>query len=488
MPWAMPLLTAGEIRDAEQAWFAAGHPSFDLMLEAAAGVANALNRLSRGDRVRVLVLAGPGNNGGDALVVAHFLEGNGHSVVVVGLPPESGWSGDARRARELWAGPILPPGNPLPEADVIVDGLFGIGLSRPLEGAAADLVRRVNALAAPVIAIDMPSGVDSETGDVRGDAIVAAITVTFHCGKPGLFLFPGRGLGGAPEILDIGLPFPPSRLWRNGPGLWRLPGPGPMDHKYSRGGALLWSGPALATGASRLAAQAALRAGAGAVTLVGPAEALRVHAAHLTAVMLREGDAQAFARLLGEAKWRAACVGPGAGGGVRCVAGAALQSGKALVLDADALTAFEGEADHLARLIARHPRPVVLTPHEGEFARLFPHIGGSKLARARDAAQQSGAVVVLKGADSVIASPDGRAAINANAPPWLATAGSGDVLAGIATGLLAQGMPGFEAACAATFLHGALGEALGPGLTADDLTGPAFAPVLSSLVAEQGDA
>ncbi len=486
MPRAAPLLTAADMRAAEASWFAAGHDSFALMRKAAAAVAGAAADMLPADG-RVLVVAGPGNNGGDGLVAAAMLRALGHQVTVAALARRT-WRGDAARAAAGWGLPLLGPDDPWPDADLVIDALFGIGLARPLEGAAAALVARMNACAAPKLAIDLPSGIDSDTGAVLGAAVMADRTVTFHTGKPGHWLLPGRLHRGALSIADIGLPPAPARLWLNGPGLWRLPVPDADTHKYARGGALIWSGPELATGASRLAARGSLRAGAGAATLVGEAAALRVHAAHVTAIMLREGDAQAFARLLGEAKWRAACVGPGAGQGARCVAGAALQSGKALVLDADALTAFGGEVEHhLSRLIARHPRPVLLTPHEGEFARLFPQLSGSKLARARDAAQQPGAVVVLKGGDSVIAAPEGRAAINANAPPWLATAGSGDVLAGIATGLLAQGMQGFEAASAATFLHGALGEALGPGLIADDLTGPAFRAVLSSLFAQQGD-
>lgn len=469
MPWAAPLLTAADMRALEAKWFAAGNGSFDLMQAAAACVANSVNDLAGEDPLRILVLAGPGNNGGDALVTAHFLEGNGHRVAVIGMPPDGGWRGDAATARELWGGPILVPDADWPDADILVDGLFGIGLTRPLEGVALELVRRANAHPAPIVAIEVPSGVDSDTGDVLGDAIIARRTVTFHCGKPGLFLFPGRMCTGEPHIVDIGLPFGGFRLWRNGPGLWQLPQPFAIHHKYARGGALIWSGPELATGASRLAACAALRAGAGAVTLFGPADALRVHATHLTAVMLREGDAQGFARLLGDGKWRAACVGPGAGEASRCVAGAALESGKAVVLDADALTAFAGEADHLARLVRRHERPVVLTPHEGEFARLFPDIAGSKLDRAMAAAARTGAVVVLKGPDTVIAAPEGHAIINANAPSFLATAGSGDVLAGFITAFLAQGQPGFDAAAAAVWLHGATAIHVGPGLIAEDL-------------------
>lgn len=468
-PWVAPIVTAAEMRAIEQAWFAAGNPTFGLMQQAAAGVAHAVDQLVGDARLRILVLAGPGNNGGDALAAAHFLEGTGHQVEVIGLPPSDGWHGDARTARDLWAGPVRSADEGWPEVDLIVDGLFGTGLARPPEGIALDLVRKANSDPAPIVAIDMPTGVDADTGEVLGEAIIARRTVTFHAAKPGILLFPGRMCAGEPFIQDIGLPFGPFRLWRNGPGLWRVPEPSPMAHKYARGGALVWSGPALATGASRLAARAALRAGAGAVTLVGSAEALKVHAAHVTAVMLHEGDAQGFARLLGDAKWRAACVGPGAGSGVRCLAGAALESGKAVVLDADALSAFAGEVDHLARLVRRHERPVVLTPHEGEFARLFPDLVGSKLVRAEAAAALTGAVIVLKGPDTVIAAPQGPAYINANAPNYLATAGSGDVLAGFVTGLLAQGMPGLAAAAAAVWLHGATAIHVGPGLVAEDL-------------------
>jgi hydroxyethylthiazole kinase-like uncharacterized protein yjeF len=306
--------------------------------------------------------------------------------------------------------------------------------------------------------------------------------VTFHAPKPGHLLLPGRAHSGRLTVADIGLPPTASDLVLNAPGLWALPVPAANTHKYARGAALVWSGPELMTGASRLAATAALRIGAGAVTLAGPRDALLVQAAHVTAVMLAEADAQGFARLLAGGRIRAACVGPGAGPQARCVAGAALQAGVPLVLDADALTAFAGEVDHLARLVRRHDRPVILTPHEGEFARLFPQSGGDRLLRARAAAAATGAVVVLKGSDGVIASPCGRAAIMANAPAWLATAGSGDVLAGFATGLLAQGLGGFEAAAAACWVHGDVGNRLGAGLIAEDLCGPAVRNSLRALV------
>jgi hydroxyethylthiazole kinase-like uncharacterized protein yjeF len=486
MTAAAAVLTADSMRAAEAAWFAAGHDSFALMQVAATAVADRAAFMAA-PGARILVLAGPGNNGGDGWLAAGLLTTRGFDVTVrpLGAPRDGS---DAARAAAGWAGAVDPAAQP--EAfGLVIDALFGIGLTRGLEGEAATLAEAVNASGVPVLAVDIASGVDADSGAVPGAAIQAAATVTFHALKPGHLLLPGRQHGGALVVADIGLPPPAGPdLHRNAPGLWHLPVPAPDTHKYARGGALVWSGPALATGAARLAALAALRAGAGAVTLVGPRDALLVNAAHVTALMLAEGDAPGFGRLLADGKARAACVGPGAGPVARAVATAALETGKALLLDADALTGFAGEAGHLARLVGRNPRPVVLTPHEGEFARLFPSLQGSKLARARAAAAETGAVVVLKGADGVIAAPDGRAAINVNAPAWLATAGSGDVLAGLVTGLLAQGLDGFEAACAGAWLHGDAGARLGPGLTADDLAGPVLREVLAALLTQPASA
>jgi NAD(P)H-hydrate epimerase len=477
-----PILTAAAMRAAEAAHFAAGADSYAVMTRAAGEVARvAAQRLAPG--ARVLVLAGPGNNGGDGHVAARLLAGRGFAVEVqrLGAPTTP----DARRAAAEWTPALAGAGGGAADPagfDLIVDALFGIGLTRALTGEAAALVEAANASGVPILAVDIASGVDADSGAVPGPAIRATETVTFHAVKPGHLLLPGRAHTGRLTVVDIGLPATPSDLFLNTPGLWALPVPGLDTHKYARGSALVWSGPELMTGASRLAATAALRIGAGAVTLAGPREALRVHGSHVTAVMLAEADAQGFARLLAGGRIRAACVGPGAGPDARCVAGAALQSGVPVVLDADALTAFAGEADHLARLVRRHDRPVILTPHDGEFARLFPDIGGDRLARARAAAALTGAVVMLKGADGVAAAPEGRAAINANAPVWLATAGSGDVLAGFATGLLAQGLGGFEAAAAACWVHGDVGGRLGAGLIAEDLAGPVVRESLAGLL------
>jgi ADP-dependent NAD(P)H-hydrate dehydratase / NAD(P)H-hydrate epimerase len=449
-----PILTAGAIRAAEDAHFASGADSFALMTRAAQEVAEAVvRRFAPG--ARVLVLAGPGNNGGDGHVAATLLAARGFAVHVHRLGQPHG--ADACRAAAGWTGPVGPAD--MTGFDLIVDALFGIGLARPLQGEAAALVEAANGSGVPILAIDIASGVLADSGETPGAAIRATETLAFHTPKPGHLLLPGRLHSGRLVIADIGLPPPADAdLFVNAPGLWAWPVPAPDTHKYARGGVLVWSGPARQTGASRLAAQAALRAGAGAVTLAGDADALAVHAAHVTAVMLAEADPQGFARLLAAPRIRAACVGPGAGGQARCVAGAALQAGKPLVLDADALTAFANDPAHLARLVRRHDRPVILTPHEGEFARLFPAV-------------------------SVVASPDGRASIIANAPPWLATAGSGDVLAGFATGLMAQGLAGFEAASAAAWLHADLGNRLGPGLIAEDLAGPAVRSSLAPLLA-----
>ncbi len=261
----------------------------------------------------------------------------------------------------------------------------------------------------------------------------------------------------------------------NGPALWQAawPAHGPEAHKYQRGACLVWSGAEFATGAARLAARAALRVGAGIVTLMGEAAALRAHAGHVTAILLAE--ASALPAHLADARLRACVIGPGAGRGAatRDAALAMLRAGPACLLDADALTSLEA---HDLKL----PGNAVLTPHAGEFRALFPALADMpRLEAARAAAAQAGAVVLLKGRETVIAAPDGQAAINRNAPRWLATAGSGDVLAGIIGGLLAQGMAPFEAACAGAWLHGAAGAACGPYLTAEDLDAGLWAALVS---------
>lgn len=469
------LFRIAEMARADAATIAAGTPGIELMENAGAAVAEAI--LARFVPVPTVVLCGPGNNGGDGFVVARRLRLAGWPVSLALLGSRERLRGDAAEAARRWTGATLSLGPAvLDGAGLVVDALFGAGLSRPLEGAAREVIEAVQKRGLSVVAVDIPSGVDGDRGEVLGAAAPARLTVTFHRAKPGHLLLPGRSYVGELVIADIGIPAEISaslgiRLWINRPPLWRahLPRRTAASHKYRHGHALVLGGGMSTSGASRLAARAALRAGAGLVTVLCPESALGVYAAQLTTVMVAPfADHAGFVRQLDDPRRNAILLGPGAGigGGLRRKVLAALGSNKGCVLDADALTSFADRPDELFAAIAG---PCVLTPHEGEFRRLFD-LEGDKLSRAQAAARRSGAVVLLKGADTVIAAPDGRAAIEADAPPALATAGSGDVLAGIALGLLAQGMPAFEAAAAAVWLHGAAARRLGPGLIAEDLT------------------
>jgi hydroxyethylthiazole kinase-like uncharacterized protein yjeF len=480
------VLTVAQMRLADASTIASGTPGSALMERAGAAVAYAMLRRFPHAR-RVLVLAGPGNNGGDGFVAARHLVRFGRSVRVALFGERAALTGDAARAADAWRGPVLAPeAIDLAATDVVVDALFGAGLARPLNGAAGAIAERLAASRLPVLAVDVPSGLDGDGRAIGGVVVRADVTVTFVRRKPGHLLLPGRILCGEVEVADIGIPDAlvdglDARTFENEPGLWRgaLPTPAVDGHKYRRGHVLVLSGPELATGAARLAATAALRSGAGLVTLAGEREALRVHAAHVTSIMLAEAsEPAALGRLLEDPRYHVVVVGPGAGTGAstRGFVEAALAAGRPLVMDADAITAFRGDADALAALIAASGAPVVLTPHTGEFARLFEPDGDirdaeTKLAQARRAAERLGAVVVLKGPDTVVAARDGFASIAANASPSLATAGSGDVLAGIIGGLLAQGMPAPLAASAGVWIHGDAAVRYGRGLIAEDLPG-----------------
>ncbi len=520
----LELLTVAQMAEADRLAVEAGVPFLTLMENAGRAVAEeAMKMVPLG--ARILVMCGPGNNGGDGFVAARLLRERGYSIKVWLYGERDKLKGAAAEMAARWTGGIADSEDDgLFSVDLIIDAVFGAGLSRPIEfGHLTDQFTRV--CDTPVLAVDVPSGLNGDTGQADGPILPATRTITFFRKKPGHVLMPGRAYCGDVVVADIGIPdgvvrkvAGASRI--NAPEHWgwwsHLPHPTSDGHKYTRGHALVVSGPPESTGAARLGARGALRIGAGLVTVASPRAAFPVNAAHLTAIMLKPFDVpHGLGGILDDMRFNAVLIGPGCGVGAvtRDMVAIALQSGACVVLDADALTSFAVETGaragnlspanfgyltpaapetriapetlfeliHAAnaqppearRIQFQPPLPeppqVILTPHEGEFKRLFGAMRGSKLDRARAAAKLSGAIVVLKGADTVIASPTGDAAINDNAPPWLATAGSGDVLAGFVTGLLAQGMRSYEAACAAVWLHGACATAFGPGLIAEDL-------------------
>jgi hydroxyethylthiazole kinase-like uncharacterized protein yjeF len=476
------LLTPAEMAEADRIAIAGGVPGIALMENAGRAVADVAETLG-GERV--LVVAGPGNNGGDGFVAARLLSERGRSVRLMLLGDPVRLKGDAAAAASRWQGAVEPmSAGGLGDADIIIDAIFGAGIDRPVSGEARAMIEAINAKGAPVVAVDLPSGINGASGAVMGTAIKASATVTFFRRKPGHLLLPGRLHCGELHVADIGilptvLGTVDPQTFANETPLWlsQFPQPDIAGHKYSRGHAVVVSGNLPVTGAARLAARGALRAGAGLVTIASPRAALVTHAAENVAIMVQPVDGAAeLAEFLADKRRNAVVLGPGAGvgAGTRDMAVAAFASDAAVVLDADALTSFAGEAEVLRSLIRGKNGDAVLTPHEGEFDRLFSQIETisnlhSKLEKARAAAEFVCALVILKGADTVIAAPDGRAAINANAPATLATAGSGDVLAGIVGGLLAQGMPAFEAAAAGVWLHAEAANAFGPGLISEDL-------------------
>lgn len=477
------LLTPDEMAEADRLTIAGGMPGLTLMENAGAAVADATAALV--PQGHVTVVAGPGNNGGDGFVAARLLAERGYAVKVVLIGDADRLKGDARAAFERWRGPVAAASpDALKDCDVIIDALFGAGLDRVVEGPPRAMIEAMNTGGVPVVAVDLPSGINGASGAVMGAAVKATQTVTFFRKKPGHLLLPGRLHCGPVAVVDIGIPASVLETVRpktfvNGPALWgsRFPLPHIDGHKYSRGHAVVLSGGLSTTGAARLAARGALRAGAGLVTIASPREALAVNAAGSLAIMVRPVDGAAeLAEFLTDERRNAVVLGPGGGVGaaMREEVLAALASEAAIVLDADALTSFAGDPEPLFAAIRGRTAPAVLTPHEGELSRLFNVISGvtkakSKLEKAHTATQVSGAIVLFKGPDTVVAAPDGRASISDNAPPYLATAGAGDVLSGMIAGLLAQGMTGFEAASAAAWLHGEAATAFGPGLIAEDL-------------------
>ncbi|TCT39323.1 NAD(P)H-hydrate dehydratase [Martelella mediterranea] len=477
----MQLLTPEQMGQADQMAAASGIDSHRLMMKAGEAVSAAVLRRFPA-AVRMVVLCGPGNNGGDGYIAAKALFEAGCNVSIYHFGDLANLKGDVAQAFN--ACPVKP--QPLaayaPKAnDVVVDALFGAGLTRSLDPAVQSLILNLRKAGSNVVAVDLPSGISGGTGAALGTAVTASHTITFMRPKPGHFLLPGREHCGTLETFDIGIPqriltSVAGNTYLNEPSLWKahLPATSIQSHKFKRGHLTVFSGGHGTTGAARLSATAGLKAGAGLVTLATPSNACTEATAHLTAIMLREiNNVRELSHWLEDKRLSAFVLGPGFGIGEKARDYTNLLAGNPVVLDADGITSFAESPDRLFYSLSKHPTTFVLTPHEGEFARLFPDIHSDKslgkLEKARAAASRSNAVVLYKGADTVITAPDGRAAINANAPPWLATAGSGDVLSGIIGSLLAQEMPPFEAACAGAWLHGAAGQNAGEGLSAEDL-------------------
>jgi ADP-dependent NAD(P)H-hydrate dehydratase / NAD(P)H-hydrate epimerase len=465
------LLSVAEMRAADAAAIAGGTSGRALMERA--GIAVAAAAAERWAGRDMLVLCGPGNNGGDGLVAARRLREAGFRVRLALLGSRERLRGDAALAASDWPGPVLPVSSDLlRDSDLVIDALFGAGLDRPLAGEALDLVAAIVSRGLDSLAVDVPSGLAGDSGDILGLAAPAKATVTFCRAKPGHFLLPGRSYCGELIVADIGIADDVveklgPRCWQNGPWVWmeQFHWPEAADHKYRRGHVVIRGGSRM-SGAGRLAAHAARRAGAGLVTVLAEEAVLPIYAADQPGLLT--APLSEFSRYLGDRRVACVLLGPGNGmtDDTRRQVQTALASGKACLLDADALGVF---ADDPAALFSSINGPTLLTPHDGEFARLFPALKGDKLVRTRAAAKASGATVLLKGADTVIASPDGRALINANAPATLATAGAGDTLAGIAAAMLGQGMDPLLAGAAAAWLHGAAAAKFGFGLIAEDL-------------------
>lgn len=466
------IITVAQMRDIDARSAELGVPTRLLMENAGAAVAREIQR--RWEPRPTVIFCGPGANGGDGFVAARKLAEAGWPVRVGFLGDRHALTGDAADASSAWMGWVDPASAALlEEQSLVVDALFGAGLSRPLDGEAAEIAAAARRF--DTLAVDLPSGVNGDASEMTGETFRADVTVTFVRKKFAHVLEPSRSLCGDVVVADIGAPAEAldgvvGAPVENGARLWRLPWPQAQAHKHQRGHAMVVSGGAGRTGAARLAARGALRVGAGLVTLISPTTAARDNAQQLTAIMLETAkDVEETCTLAAEGT--ATIVGPAAGLGPRTretvLALAALN--KPLLLDADALTVFAKEAETLFDAL---DATAVMTPHFGEFRRLFPDIAdtsATKIEKTRAAAKRARCVVLLKGPDTVIAAPDGRAAVNTTGSPFLATAGSGDVLAGLIGGLMAQGVDAFDAACAGAWLHGRLGERLGAGLIAEDL-------------------
>jgi hydroxyethylthiazole kinase-like uncharacterized protein yjeF len=478
-----PILTAAEMRAAEDAVIAGGVSVETLMDRAGTAIAHAVRRLAGVNEV--LILCGPGNNGGDGYVATRVLAEMGATVRVAALSEPK--TNAAKSARAGWFGPIetLAEAKPAP---ILVDALFGTGLTRPLdvigtqtqstspaeagaqfgnaideppgspnwtpasagEGAIVGKLRTLATAANLTIAIDLPSGLATDTGKALSTPPVFDLTLVLGAVKPAHVLQPAARYCGHIRLLDISVPTTSQAEVLKTPS---LPTPGPDSHKYTRGMVAIIAG--TMSGASDLAALAAMRAGAGYVTLLGDSQ----------------GPPHALVRTpfsdqaLANDRIGALVIGPGLGRDdtAKVRLEAALNSGHPLIIDGDALRLVDPDRIKALKV------PVILTPHAGEFDALFGKSDADKITRAREAASRANAIVVFKGADTVIAAPDGRVRIAQGASDWLSTAGTGDVLAGAIGAMLAAGLEPLEAAAAGVWLHGDAARRLGPAFIADDL-------------------
>jgi len=489
------LLSNQQVRNADKLTIESGISGFELLSAAGRQVYEVVSQLATASD-RILVACGSGNNGGDGLIAAALLLEAGFDVsVVLSSPPET-VTGDARLALNALGQPVSSlADSTVDNYSIILDAILGSGIDRPVRDDLARWIALVNNSNALIVSVDIPTGICSDSGVVMGTAVAAQHTVTFFRKKTGHVLYPGRQHCGQIHLRQIGIDDSvldqlQPRCFENGTALWQasLPQPSWNSHKYTRGHVVVATGDALSTGAARLAARAALRAGAGLVTLACPSSAVSVVASHVSCEMLETADTAAeFKAILEDERISAVVVGPGLGIGsaTQELVQAALRSTASVVLDADALTSFENCEADLFQLISESKNEVVLTPHFGEFKRLF---GGcirsettqatgsgkqlvvdNKITMSIEAARISGATVVHKGPDTVIATPSSLCVINTNAPPWLSTAGSGDVLAGTIAGYLAQGVTGFKAASIGCWMHAEAASVFGPGLIASDI-------------------
>lgn len=463
------VLPTVKIQELERQVIEGGSSVVELMDRAASGIVEEI--LSHFTVRPTLILCGPGNNGGDAYAVALKLIEKGWPVEAMDIVGSS--SEAAQHYKRLYKKPFLPfSTHDLDHFDLLIDGIFGIGLKRELPQEIQAFIHNVNVRRIPVVSIDMPTGVDSDTGDVRGASLHAKLTITFNYRKPAHLLYPGKLSCGDVILKDIGLGQSPNpNILVNHPELWfdDFPIPNPLDHKYHRGHALLLGGEEY-TGATQLASLAARRAGAGLVSIACSEKTHSIYALSAPGTLTKiVRDSKGWVEVLKDVRKNAFLLGPGleptAVARERVLA--ALATKRPVILDAGALNAFAPE--NIKTLFSACHDQVIFTPHEGEFKEIFGSLGGSKIERTLQAARQSGAMIYLKGADSVIASPAGQILLQENAPPWLATAGTGDVLAGMILGFLAQGVKPLQACGVASWVHGESAQQAGFGMIAEDL-------------------